>query len=55
MGVPGRGFTAQTGQEVLSEEVIFELGPEGISAGPREMRRGQSTAAEVTEGGSGQS
>ena len=52
--MPGRGLDAQTGQEVLSEEVIFEQGPEGISAGPREMRGSKSTAAEVTVGGSGQ-
>lgn len=54
MGVPGRGLNAQTGQEVLSEEVIFEQGPEGIPAGPGEMRRSQNTAAEATVGGSGQ-
>lgn len=53
--MPGRGLAAQTGQEGVLEEIAFELGLEGVPAGPREVRRGQGIAAKVTVGGSGQS
>lgn len=48
--MPGRGLDAQTGLQGISEEVTFELGLKGLSVGPREVKRGQGTAAKRAVG-----